>query len=152
MVMRKSFFSASAEETMKIGETLGMMLTVGDVVLLEADLAGGKTTLAKGIGLGLGVKKIINSPTFTIVKVYQGRCPLYHLDLYRLNGVNQDFDLEEYFDGDGVVVVEWPYQVKDILPQEYLKIEIFKTGENEREIVFIANSPRYIEMIREMKV
>lgn len=150
--MRKSFFSASAEETMKIGETLGMMLTVGDVVLLEADLAGGKTTLAKGIGLGLGVKKIINSPTFTIVKVYQGRCPLYHLDLYRLNGVNQDFDLEEYFDGDGVVVVEWPYQVKDILPQEYLKIEIFKTGENEREIVFIANSPRYIEMIREMKV
>ena len=84
--MEKYFVSASNEQTIQIGQTLGKYLKPGDVVLLIGDLSAGKTTITKGIGQAIGVKKIINSPTFTIVKEYRGKFPLYHLDLYRLDG------------------------------------------------------------------
>ena len=123
-------------ETIEIGKKIGSKLDKGDVVLLSGDLSAGKTTITKGIGQGLGVTKIINSPTFTIVKVYKGsNFPLYHLDLYRLDGINNDFDLEEYIESDGVCVIEWPYQVSEILPKEYLLITINRLDENQREII-----------------
>lgn len=149
--MKIVFKSSSPAETMKIGQRVGELLNAGDVVLLEADLAGGKTTLTKGIGLGLGVTKTINSPTFTIVKEYRGRCPLYHLDLYRLEGLNNDFDLEEYFEYDGVCVVEWPHQVEEVLPKEYLKIEINKMSDNERSLTVSASSKRYDKIVEELR-
>lgn len=131
----KSFKTNSALETIEIGKKIGALLNSGDVCLLVGDLSAGKTTITKGIGMALGVKKVINSPTFTIVKGYKGdRCPLYHLDLYRLDGVNNDFDLEEYMEGDGVCVIEWPFQVSEILPKEYLKINLTRTGEESRTI------------------
>jgi tRNA threonylcarbamoyladenosine biosynthesis protein TsaE len=104
-------------------------------VLLVGDLSCGKTTITKGIGKALGVTKIINSPTFTIVKEYKGsRCDLHHLDLYRLDGINNDFDLEEHIEGNNVCVIEWPHQVEELLPNEYLLIEMKRIDEFNREI------------------
>ncbi|MCR5231617.1 MAG: tRNA (adenosine(37)-N6)-threonylcarbamoyltransferase complex ATPase subunit type 1 TsaE [Acholeplasmatales bacterium] len=131
----KVFKTNSPEETIELGKKIGSLLNASDVVLLTGDLSAGKTTITKGIGIALGVKKIINSPTFTIVKSYKGeKCPLYHLDLYRLDGVNNDFDLEEYMEAEGVCVIEWPFQVEEILPKEYLMIELNRLDFTNREI------------------
>ena len=145
--MKKIFKVINSEQTIELGKRIGEKLDCGDVVLLIGDLSAGKTTITKGIGLGLGIKKVINSPTFTIVKVYSGRCPLYHLDLYRLDGINNDFDLEEYIEGDGVCVIEWPYQVSEILPDEYIKITLERTGDITRDIIVEAVGDRYDSVI-----
>ncbi len=146
------FITNNQEETTSIGYKIGRILKEGDVILLDGDLSAGKTTLTKGIGQGLGVKRVINSPTFTIVKAYQGEnTKLYHMDLYRLDGLGNDFDLYEYFEGDGVCVVEWPYQVKELLPEEYLKINIKRLNETSREITFTANGDKYKEMLGELE-
>ena len=150
MKMEKYFDSASNEQTIQIGQTLGKFLKPGDVVLLIGDLSAGKTTITKGIGQAIGVKKIINSPTFTIVKEYRGKFPLYHLDLYRLDGLNQDFDLEEYIEGDGLCVIEWPYQVKEILPKEYLEIFLERLDQNNRRIKISSHGKRYDEVIEKL--
>lgn len=150
MRMEKYFDSASNEQTIQIGQTLGKFLKPGDVVLLIGDLSAGKTTITKGIGQAIGVKKIINSPTFTIVKEYRGKFPLYHLDLYRLDGLNQDFDLEEYIEGDGLCVIEWPYQVKEILPKEYLEIFLERLDQNNRRIKISSHGKRYDEVIEKL--
>lgn len=139
----QKFITNSREETIELGKKIGKNLNRGDVILLTGDLSAGKTTITKGIGEALGVTKVINSPTFTIVKTYSGKFPLYHLDLYRLEGLGEDFDLEEYFEGDGVAVVEWPFQVTEILPSEYLEINLTITGENSREIILKENGKKY---------
>ena len=130
----KKYETSNAQETIELGKKVGNVLKPGDVVLLTGDLSAGKTTITKGIGASLGVTKIINSPTFTIVKTYSGNCKLYHLDLYRLDGLNDDFDLEEYIESDGVCVIEWPYQVSEILPKEFLKIDLRRVDEFNRVI------------------
>ena len=140
----KKYFTNSPIETIEIGKKIGSILNKGDVVLLDGDLSAGKTTLTKGIGEALGVKRVINSPTFTIVKDYSGNIRLYHLDLYRLNGLNNDFDLEEYIESDGVCVIEWPNQVRELIPDDYLKVELKRIDENKREIN-ITGVGRYIK-------
>lgn len=148
--MLKSYKTKSAEQTIELGKKIGALLNSSDVLLLIGDLSAGKTTITKGIGLALGVTKVINSPTFTIVKEYQGRCPLYHLDLYRLEGLNNDFDLEEFIEGDGVCVIEWPYQVEEILPKEYLEINLKRLSEFERSIEVKAKGSRYEEVLKKL--
>lgn len=149
--MEMKFLTNNSEETINLGNKIGKLLKMKDVVLLIGDLSAGKTTITKGIGSALGVKRIINSPTFTIVKEYQGTsCKLYHLDLYRLDGLNTDFDLEEYFDSDGVCVIEWPYQVKELIPNEYLTIDIKRLDEQKREITLSAKGSRYEKIIKEL--
>ena len=146
----KSYNVINSDETIKLGEKIGRLLKPGDVVLLLGYLSAGKTTITKGIGKALGVNKIINSPTFTIVKEYKGsKCDLFHLDLYRLDGLNEDFDLEEYMDRGGVCVIEWPFQVKEILPSEYLLIELKITSENER-IINVSGIGKYQEIEGEL--
>ncbi len=146
------FITKNQEETIALGEKLGKLLKESDVILLDGDLSAGKTTFTKGIGKALGVKRVINSPTFTIVKGYQGdSTKLYHMDLYRLDGLGTDFDLYEYFEGDGVCVVEWPYQVSELLPKEFLKVILKRTGETEREISFEAKGRRYEELLGELE-
>jgi tRNA threonylcarbamoyladenosine biosynthesis protein TsaE len=145
------FIVKNYEETISFGERLGHLLTKGDVILLDGDLSAGKTTLTKGIGKALGVKRVINSPTFTIVKEYSGdNIKLYHMDLYRLDSLGNDFDLYEYFESDGVCVVEWPYQVKELLPHSFLKIEIVRLSENERKITLIPNGKHYEEVVNKL--
>ena len=138
------FFTNNNLETIELGEKIGKILKPNDVILLDGDLSAGKTTITKGIGRALGVKKIINSPTFTIVKEYKGdNLYLYHLDLYRLDGIDQDFDLEEYMDSNNICVIEWPYQVKEILPNEFILIKILRISEDKRQIEISFNGKRY---------
>ena len=138
-------FSKNENESIDLGYKLGLLLENPSTILLEGDLGAGKTTFTKGIGKALGVEKTINSPTFTIMKCYKGRYPLYHLDLYRLNGVNQEFDLEEYIDS-GIAVIEWPHQADELLPKEYLRIII--TIENDlRKFEFIPVGEKYEKLM-----
>ena len=145
--MEKSFKTFNADETIELGKKIGQNLIPGNVVLLTGDLSAGKTTITKGIGASLGVKRVINSPTFTIVKEYSGNCPLYHLDLYRLDGLNNDFDLEDYIEGDGVCVIEWPLQVSEILPKEYLEIKIERIDEFTRSITIMNHGDSYVRVV-----
>ena len=140
-------YTKSANETISLGKKVGELVSPGDVVLLDGDLGAGKTTLTKGIGEALGVFRTINSPTFTIMKMYEGKYPLYHMDLYRLNGSGMDFDLEEYIFGDGVAVIEWPHQAFDLLPDEYLLVEIFRASDEGRKIVISAKGNRYNQIM-----
>ncbi|WP_251547377.1 tRNA (adenosine(37)-N6)-threonylcarbamoyltransferase complex ATPase subunit type 1 TsaE [Limosilactobacillus caecicola] len=127
----------SREETIALGERLATNLQPGDVIVLNGDLGAGKTTFTKGIARGLGISEVIKSPTFTIIREYQdGRLPLYHMDAYRLeNGGAADLGLDEYFDGDGVSVVEWAQFAADELPDEYLSITFQRTDEDQRRIL-----------------
>ena len=145
--MEKVYKTNNALETIALGEKIGKLLNSGDVILLTGDLSAGKTTLTKGIGKALGVKGVINSPTFTIVKEYNGSLPLYHLDLYRLEGLNTDFDLEEYVFGDGVCVIEWPFQIEEILPENYLEIKLERLSLEERRITIKDKGVRYKEVL-----
>lgn len=138
------------EETIEYGYKIGLLLKKGDCILLAGDLGAGKTTFTKGIGKALGVNRVINSPTFTIVKEYHGNLDLYHLDLYRLEGLGHDFDLEEYFESDGVVVCEWPDNVSEIIPEEYLLIEIFRGAEDQRIFKLTPHGHRYEQLVGEL--
>ncbi len=150
--MEKKFIINKYEDTIKLGENLGKLLTGGEVLLLDGDLSAGKTTFTKGVGIGLGVKRNINSPTFTIVKEYMGRLKLNHLDLYRLSGIGNDFDLEEYFNDESVCVVEWPFQVREVLPDEYIFISIKRIDEEVREIIISSNGDRYDRIVGDLNV
>ncbi|MFA5719971.1 MAG: tRNA (adenosine(37)-N6)-threonylcarbamoyltransferase complex ATPase subunit type 1 TsaE [Acholeplasmataceae bacterium] len=130
-------YTKNSDETIYLGHQVGLLLRPKMVVLLDGDLAAGKTTFTKGIGLALELDKNINSPTFTILKRYiKGETKLYHIDLYRLMGEAEDYDLEDYITSDGITVIEWPFNVESILPKEYLLINFEKTSEEERTITF----------------
>lgn len=135
------------DETIELGKQLGELLKPNMLITLSGDLGTGKTTFTKGIGLGLEIKKIINSPTFTILKQYQGRLNLSHFDAYRLEGQDDDLGFEEIFDSDDVCVVEWANFIEDILPVDRLTIEIKKIDENIREFVFKTNSEKYAQVV-----
>ena len=145
----KSFITNNPNETIELGKRIGKLLKASDVVLLDGDLSAGKTTLTKGIGEAIGVKKVINSPTFTIVKEYNGDIKLYHLDLYRLDGINNDFDLEEYIESDGIAVIEWPNQVSELIPNNYLRVILKRLDNDKREISIdgIGRYKSYEEML-----
>lgn len=126
------------KETEKFGINLASEVKAGTVIALYGDIGAGKTTLTKSIAKGLGVEDVITSPTFNIVKEYDGgRLPLYHFDVYRIGDVDEMYELgyEEYFFGNGVCVVEWADIIEDIIPEEALKIYI-EYGKNEGERIY----------------
>ncbi len=126
----EKFYITSLEETEKLGYRLGQLIEKGMLITLTGDLGAGKTTFTKSLGKGIGVKKVINSPTFNILKIYKGtRMPLYHIDAYRLEGIQQDLGFEEYFEGDGLCVVEWPDFIEEQLPKNRLQIKITIEGD-----------------------
>lgn len=131
------------EETKKIATRLANLLRPGDVITLEGDLGAGKTTFTKGIAIGLGVKRIVNSPTYTIVKEYDGELPLYHMDVYRLEDSDEDIGFSEYFEGDGISVVEWAQFIEEYLPKERLDVKINYVNEQERVIEFYPNGSHF---------
>lgn len=116
----------SVEDTIQLATKIASFVTPGTLITLKGDLGAGKTTFTKALGKALGVKKTINSPTFTILKIYQGTIPLYHMDTYRLEGITQDLGFDEYFEGDGVCIVEWPDYIKDQLPSDRLEICMYR--------------------------
>lgn len=143
--------TANEMETMQLAEKLGNIVTAGTLITLEGDLGAGKTTFTKGLGKGLGIKRPINSPTFTIMKIYEGgRLPLYHIDAYRLEGLEQDLGFEEFIYGEGVCVIEWYMFIADLLPEDRLEIKIEYEGEDARKITIIPHGNMYEELVKEL--
>ncbi|MDI6816597.1 MAG: tRNA (adenosine(37)-N6)-threonylcarbamoyltransferase complex ATPase subunit type 1 TsaE [Actinomycetota bacterium] len=118
----------SPEETWELARKLAPVLTKGDLISLSGDLGAGKTVFAKGLAAGLGIDAPVTSPTFTIIKEYEGKLPLFHFDVYRLASAEEleELGADEYFYGEGVTVVEWGDRVEDILPEERLSIRILR--------------------------
>ncbi|MBU5436589.1 tRNA (adenosine(37)-N6)-threonylcarbamoyltransferase complex ATPase subunit type 1 TsaE [Tissierella sp. MSJ-40] len=143
------------EETEKFGIKLGEVLQSGDIVCLNGELGAGKTTLTKSIGKGLGVEEYITSPTFALINEYEGRVRVYHFDVYRLENVDELYDLgfDEYFYGNGVSIVEWAEKIEKLLPKERIIINIDKGKTlDERIIVITGEGNRYKEIIKELNI
>lgn len=141
----------SPGETAAVGRWLGQRLEKGDFVALVGDLGAGKTHLSQGILAGLGVPHTGGSPTFTLLWEYEGRCPVYHWDVYRLQSPEEldDLGYEEYFYGDGVNIVEWADRVAQLWPDERLVINLaYGAGDDER-ILTMAGSPRYTKLLED---
>ncbi|WP_461225983.1 tRNA (adenosine(37)-N6)-threonylcarbamoyltransferase complex ATPase subunit type 1 TsaE [Lacticaseibacillus suihuaensis] len=138
--------SLNEQQLQALATALAAQLQAGDVLLLDGDLGAGKTSFTKGLASGLGIADYIKSPTFTIIREYQdGRLPLYHMDIYRLeDGGAGDLGLEEYFEGDGVSVVEWPEFLGDAMPEAYLMIHFHKDPDHDdlRQLSYTAVGPR----------
>ena len=148
--VKQELIIKSAEDMIQLGEQIGQRLFANAVVTLTGDLGAGKTTLTKGIGKALLVKEVINSPTFTIMKIHSGTLKLYHIDVYRLTKVGSDFDLEEYFEYGGVCVIEWAEITAPIIPKENLKIVIKNIDEFTRHVELSSDSEEYIKIIKEV--
>ena len=121
--------SFSADETLKLGQSLGEQAKPGEVYTLIGDLGVGKTVLTQGIAEGLGIDEPICSPTFTIVQVYEeGRMPFYHFDVYRIGDIEEmdEIGYEDYFYGDGLTMIEWANLIEEILPKKRKEITIEK--------------------------
>ena len=142
----KQFVTTSRQETIKLGEKIARGLRPGTLVALIGELGSGKTTLVKGIAKGLGVKsyRYVNSPSFVIIKEYEGKLPLYHFDVFRLDSMGRGqaclspadtFSFEEYFYGAGVCVVEWADKIKKLLPKKYIEVRISTKRADRRKIV-----------------
>lgn len=140
----------SIDETIALGEKLGRLIPVGTTITLKGDLAGGKTTFTKGIGKALGVTQIINSPTFTILKIYKGNVPLYHIDAYRLENNSYDLGMNE-FEDDCITVIEWPEYYQDYLPNDYIEVEFKYIDDNTRDITFKSHGIKYENIVREIQ-
>ena len=127
---------SSLTRTEELGIALGKIVTSGDVITLQGSLGSGKTTLTQAIAKGLGVdpRIYVTSPTFSLLHEYQGRIPLYHMDLYRLADVDEieSIGLPEYFFGNGVTVIEWPERLGSLLPAERLDVDLVISGEMSR--------------------
>lgn len=119
----------SPEETFAFGKKLGQQAKQGDIYTLSGNLGVGKTVLAQGIAEGLGIQEPVNSPTFTIVQIYEeGRLPLYHFDAYRIGDVEEmdEIGYEDYFYGEGLCIIEWAELIEEIIPAQARHIRIEK--------------------------
>ena len=119
----------SAEETFALGRQIGQQAKAGEVYTLIGDLGVGKTVLTQGVAAGLGIEEPVNSPTFTIVQIYEeGRLPFYHFDVYRIGNIDEmeEIGYEDYFYGKGVCLIEWANLIEEILPGERFAITIEK--------------------------
>lgn len=150
--MKKEFKVYSLEETKAFANQLAPYLEPPDVLTLEGDLGAGKTTFTQALAKALGIQRVVSSPTFTIMKQYEGKYPFNHLDVYRLAGSDEDLGWDEIFYGDAISVVEWAHLIEEDLPVERLEIKITRGGENERTISLFPKGKRYEKMCGELKI
>ena len=136
-------------ELIALGKQLGKLLEKQDVIILSGDLGAGKTTFTKGIAKGLGIDQMIKSPTYTIVREYEGRLPLYHLDVYRIGNDPDSIDLDDFLYGEGVTIIEWGEFLDESLLGDYLLISISHHGDG-RQLLFESFGPRSKEIQEEM--
>jgi len=144
--------TSDEEDTRSLGERLGRALKRGDVVLLSGDLGTGKTCLTQGIGRGLGCSAPVNSPSFVLMNEYEGREHLYHVDLYRIEDVEEldELGLWDYAEK-GVLVIEWPERGADILPGDGLVVELrYGDFERQRRLTFVPRGARGSELLGEI--
>ncbi|NLW29333.1 MAG: tRNA (adenosine(37)-N6)-threonylcarbamoyltransferase complex ATPase subunit type 1 TsaE [Erysipelothrix sp.] len=135
----KKMITYSKTETQKLAQSLGEKLQKGCVLCLSGELGAGKTTFTQGLAKGLDIHQNVNSPTFVMMKEYEGRLTLIHIDAYRLEGISQDLGFEDYFDDEHVCVIEWSEFVQDYLPDDAFYITINRLDENVREIILNLN-------------
>ena len=145
--------SSSPEQTRKIGMKLGELAAPGDIILLVGSLGAGKTCLTQGIARGLGIREYTASPSFVLVREYQGKLPLYHVDLYRLDRVEEvaQLGLDDYLYGKGVCVVEWADKGLSVLPEGHLLIDMQIVSPLKRKLSFTPQGTRYSEMLSKLK-
>ncbi len=150
------FFSNSPSATLSLGKKIGEHLPAGNIIALTGELGSGKTLLTRGICGGLDVPlKQVNSPTFVLVNEYQGRLPVFHIDLYRLEGVDDTFEIgiTDYFTRaiDGILIIEWAEKISSLLPPDILRVEIDIISERKRRIVLSTNHKKFADLFRELK-
>lgn len=150
----KEIVTHNPEGTLKWGARLAAQLREGDIICLSGDLGAGKTTLVKGIARGLKIKEVqVNSPTFILMNSYQGRLPLYHFDLYRIDGPKDILNIgyEEFLYSDGVSVVEWADKLGSLFPDDCVKIQLSMRGENERRLKVSSRGKRSRQIFERIK-
>ncbi len=147
----------SAEETRIVGASLSPVLLPGDVISLSGDLGAGKTAFVQGVAIALGVSTGVTSPTFTIVHEYEGRYPIIHLDVYRLNSFQEVIDLgfEEFLDPESIVLIEWGEAIAPMLPRRHLEIDLRRardaSAENERCLIFRPHGHEWVRKVQAMR-
>ncbi len=148
--MEKRYISKGYKDTQQIAKRIGSNINEPMVFLLNGDLGSGKTTFTQGLAKGLDISKTVSSPTFTIMKNYEGRLTLNHIDAYRLESLHQDLGFEEMIEAEGVTVIEWPDFLEELFPEEYIRIDIRRLTENTRELVFKPKGLKYEKFIEEI--
>ena len=149
MIEKHKMISKSPEDTFALGKQIGESVVPGSVLTLVGDLGVGKTVFTQGLAEGLGILDAVNSPTFTIVQIYEeGRIPLYHFDVYRIGDISEmdEIGYEDYFYGDGVCLIEWANLIEELLPEQYVEIRIEKNlekGFDYREITVTQKENRF---------
>ena len=138
----------SDEETIEVAQNIEAEKFPNMVICLNGDLGSGKTVFTKGFASAMAIEDV-TSPTFNIIKEYDGELPLYHMDVYRTNGKTEGLGIEEYFDKGGVTIIEWAEMIEDILPEERLDITFKITGENNRILVIKPYGDEYIKACEE---
>jgi tRNA threonylcarbamoyladenosine biosynthesis protein TsaE len=148
-----SITSRSPEDTLKLGRRIGELAMPRDIFLLSGILGAGKTCLTQGIAYGLGINEYTLSPSFVLVRELYGRLPLYHMDLYRLENLEEiaDLGLDDYLYGKGVCAIEWANKGLSLFPQENLSIEISYLGDSERLLTLKPSGKRYSELIEKLR-
>lgn len=149
--MNLTIITKSPEETKNLGKEVGRLAKPGDLLAFYGELGAGKTCFIQGISQELEVKDYVTSPSFTIVNEYQGKIPIYHFDLFRLNTEEiLELGYEEYFYGEGLTVIEWAEKIEQLLPKEHLKIDIKFKDLYERTISFISQGDRFDKLLKEL--
>ena len=147
--MNKEIIINNLKEMQSFAVKIGKEVFPGFLLCLEGDLGAGKTTFTKFFGAKIGISDVINSPTFTILKIYEGLLPLYHMDVYRLEGIGMNYELEEYIYGNGICVIEWYKNIIESIPKEKLVIEIKIIDLNKR-LLKIEGTGKYEEIVKKI--
>lgn len=146
IIMEYKITTRNERETIELAQNFESEKFPNMIICLDGELGSGKTIFTKGIANALGIDQNITSPTFTIIKEYEGELPLYHMDVYRLNGNVEGIGIEEYFKKDGVVVIEWAETIKEILPKERLDIKFKIVDENKRVLILKPYGKKYEDL------
>ena len=146
--MDYKYTSRCEGDTMEIAENIESEKFPGMVICLNGELGSGKTVFVKGFAKALGITDTITSPTFSLVKEYMdGEMPLYHMDVYRLDDTNNNIGIADYFNKDGICIVEWPEMIQDQLPEERLDIKIKVVDDDTRLLVFTPYGQQYEDLL-----
>ena len=144
--MEYKLTTRSEMDTIELAQNLESEKFPNMVICLNGELGSGKTIFTKGFANALGIIETVTSPTFNIIKEYDGELPLYHMDVYRLDGNTEGVGIEDYFTKGGVVIIEWANTIKDVLPEKRLDIKFKIAGENTRVLVVTPHGKEYEEL------
>ncbi len=151
-MLSRKVISHSPEDTQRLGEKLGRLAQAGDVFCLVGELGAGKTCLTQGIARGLDILGHVSSPSFVLIREHRGRLPLYHIDLYRADRLEEvaALGLDDYLYGEGICVVEWAERAMSLLPPDHLLVRLEYLSETERRITFEPQGERYADLLSKL--